>query len=75
MKVCAFTQFDLLFVRSPSVFPSTALILALSISRKPGKIIVPGIWKNCLQTNPVSLLSLSFLSMQRGTLQRRPTGT
>lgn len=79
MKVCAFTPFDLLFVCSPSVFPSTALILALSISRKPGNIIVPGIWKKCLQTNPGSLLSLSFLSIsihsQWGTLQCHPTGT
>lgn len=61
MKVCVFTPFHLLFVCSPSVFPSTALTLGLCISRKPGKIIVPGIWKICLQTNPGSLLSLSFL--------------
>lgn len=51
-EVCAFTLFGLLFVCSPSVFPSMALILALSISRKPGKILVPGIWKKRLQTNP-----------------------
>lgn len=51
-EVCAFTLFGLLFVYSPSVFPSMALILALSISRKPGKILVPCIWKKRLQTNP-----------------------
>lgn len=78
MKCCAFAAFDL-FVPSPSVFPSTALLLALSISQKPGEIIVPGIWKKCLQTNPGSLLSLNFVSIcihsQRGNLQCHPTGT
>lgn len=68
-----------LYVLLQFFFPSTALILARSISRKPGKIIVPGSWKKRLQTNPGSLLSLSFLSIsihsQRGTLQCHRTST
>lgn len=69
-EVCAFTLFGLLFVCSPSVFPSMALILALSISRKPGKILVPGIWKKCLQT--LVVCSVSAFSLWASAASRAP---